>query len=1234
MKTSRTYKVTVWSIMLTVLITLIFPAISPMEARAATSGNTYYVSSLTGDDNNDGLSQVKPWKTLDKVGAAVFGPGDKILFKAGDVWNGSLRLRNISGTAQAPIVFDKYGSDDPNVRPIINGNGTTTKEVFSLYTYYSGVTDKTQSSTIDVLDGSYLEINNFEVTNYSETVVSQRGGITVKTSATNQTEWLNNAQKGIVIKNNYIHDVNGNPKGHKMGSGGILLLGNISDVLVENNKVIKVDIEGIRNAGLYKEGDISANFPKVLNNVQFKNNYIEKVQGDGIVLSNVGANGRLEYNTVVEHSYKNVGNVNYAGLWVIAVKDTIVQYNEVYGGKYGYNDGQAFDIDLFSEGTLYQNNYSHDNRGGMILFMGGSTNSVVRYNVSVNDGNGAYILHYLPTTVNDAPLIHNNSIFTDSQISTRIFSDTGKYAKLYNNVFMAKGTMTMGSNNFTGGAIKYNDFYPGSDIKGQNFAGVAFENNLFTSPKFSRPGEEPKNLITGMNTFNPAALDGYKLMSDSPLIDAGMDVSSLTPSVWEKASKDFFNNTLSGKVDIGAHEYSNDQPDTVKPEIMTTSISLDPSDVHLYLQHSGAALTAKVLPEDAWFKGVKWSSSNPSVASVDASGNISANAVGTAVITAESVVNPNVKASSQVTVSPAAAIKQYMVTSDDATLSDSKKSVQLNVKGQMEDGGTVNNPPYYKLTYRTDHPDAKIDQLAGKLEFTGDLTKVDEISVSAEVQEYKDLIYSESFENGWGNFVTEQNPPTNGSGGKISNKIAYHGTNSALYDNPPAVEKVFAPNRNGVVTMMLYDDGSKNGATRVIAHVGNQRTTLMAALGIFYDGGSVGNLDNYSVRASSTSSAWEKTNVPRTVGWHELKWDYTSGSDLKMYIDNQLVKSTTAIKNFDRILLGFIWDKANGRTFGFDNIKYAASDAKITYSAQELKIRADHPEAAVTGVQIDKQEVSIDQGQTAELTATVLPGNASNKNVAWSSSDPNVARLEIMNDKVVVKGLQPGQVTITVTTIDGGFTAAATVTVRPVTPTGPVTTLTGASSVQSGEQFSLNYGLNNVAKGAYAQDVHIAYDAAVMEFVSAKSAKEGISLLKAEEGAAGTIRLIMASQGEGNAVIGDAQLIELTFKAKKVAQTTEGTVAVTSALLGDSQGNETQAAASSHSMEITAEIPGIPGDINDDGKVTIGDLAMVAANYGKDITSPDWEQVKKADVNNDGKIDLLDLAVIARKILE
>jgi len=55
-------------------------------------------------------------------------------------------------------------------------------------------------------------------------------------------------------------------------------------------------------------------------------------------------------------------------------------------------------------------------------------------------------------------------------------------------------------------------------------------------------------------------------------------------------------------------------------------------------------------------------------------------------------------------------------------------------------------------------------------------------------------------------------------------------------------------------------------------------------------------------------------------------------------------------------------------------------------------------------------------------------------------------------------------------------------------------------------------------------------------------------------------------------------------------------------------------------------------DINDDGKIDVGDLAIVAYYYGKDSTSEDWATAKIADVNGDNKIDILDLAYVATNI--
>ena len=92
---------------------------------ASTSGNIYYVSSSTGNDNNPG-TQAQPWKTLNKVATRTFSAGDQILFKRGDIWNEGLMF-NIpsSGTQSSPITFGAYGSGE---KPILSGALDSSKE--------------------------------------------------------------------------------------------------------------------------------------------------------------------------------------------------------------------------------------------------------------------------------------------------------------------------------------------------------------------------------------------------------------------------------------------------------------------------------------------------------------------------------------------------------------------------------------------------------------------------------------------------------------------------------------------------------------------------------------------------------------------------------------------------------------------------------------------------------------------------------------------------------------------------------------------------------------------------------------------------------------------------------------------------------------------------------------------------------------------------------------------------
>ena len=84
----------------------------------------------------------------------------------------------------------------------------------------------------------------------------------------------------------------------------------------------------------------------------------------------------------------------------------------------------------------------------------------------------------------------------------------------------------------------------------------------------------------------------------------------------------------------------------------------------------------------------------------------------------------------------------------------------------------------------------------------------------------------------------------------------------------------------------------------------------------------------------------------------------------------------------------------------------------------------------VESVSLDKSNLELTEGGTDTLTATITPSNASNKSVTWSSDNESVATVT----NGVVTAVTPGIATITVTTVDGGFTATCAVTVRPDIP--------------------------------------------------------------------------------------------------------------------------------------------------------------------------------------------------------
>lgn len=88
-----------------------------VSVEAGNWATTYHVDSAGGADGNAGTSETAPWKTIAKVNASAFLPGDRILFKRGSVWREQLLMPS-SGEAGQPILIGAYGS---GADPVISG---------------------------------------------------------------------------------------------------------------------------------------------------------------------------------------------------------------------------------------------------------------------------------------------------------------------------------------------------------------------------------------------------------------------------------------------------------------------------------------------------------------------------------------------------------------------------------------------------------------------------------------------------------------------------------------------------------------------------------------------------------------------------------------------------------------------------------------------------------------------------------------------------------------------------------------------------------------------------------------------------------------------------------------------------------------------------------------------------------------------------------------------------------
>ena len=214
-----------------------------------------------------------------------------------------------------------------------------------------------------------------------------------------------------------------------------------------------------------------------------------------------------------------------------------------------------------------------------------------------------------------------------------------------------------------------------------------------------------------------------------------------------------------------------------------------------------------------------------------------------------------------------------------------------------------------------------------------------------------------------------------------------------------------------------------DGPERVIDHMYVTNTTY--ALNCYIDGNGltakIGPDDWVKLVATGYDTKGAKTgetdiylcNGPDNIIMDWTKWDLSS------------------LGKVSKVTFNVTGSSDNG--YGFSQPAYFAYD---DVAVRFEKAGADVP---ATGVTLDKTELSLTEGESATLTATVEPENATDKAIVWTSSDNAVATVE----NGVVTAVKAG--TATITAACGSAKAECTVTVTAA-PAGPISVKVGSAA--------------------------------------------------------------------------------------------------------------------------------------------------------------------------------------------
>jgi len=331
----------------------------------------FFVDSVYGSDDNSGQTEKLAWKTLLRVNQEhlcnPFGPGDEILLRTGQTFEGSLILHNLRGSSDNKVTIGSYQAtlDTKYNKPII----------------IPKLLDQTSRRCIFLKNCSYVSITNIEI---------KKGNVHISFN----DEALNKQKcfSSISLSHMYFHNIDTS----NVFSGALTLVATgcnksfVNDIVIDSCR-----FEGIGCHSILFDVIELSNLPDiksdktpttVFSHIKLTNNKTANTTSSSFKLNQITC-GYISGNVIL-HSGKFLSDSNQLGSSGISLCncDKITIEKNIISGSHGPKHSTAILIGPNSRLLLIQKNKSTNNFGGFISFMGGSANACIRFNVSVGDG--------------------------------------------------------------------------------------------------------------------------------------------------------------------------------------------------------------------------------------------------------------------------------------------------------------------------------------------------------------------------------------------------------------------------------------------------------------------------------------------------------------------------------------------------------------------------------------------------------------------------------------------------------------------------------------------------------------------------------------------------------------------------------------------------------------------------------------------------------------------------------